>query len=204
MDAWSIEHWISVTGPELLVPAPRRCQEPEAAGAAEEPGLEQGGLARHEALSRLAAEARLCKACPLHRERRQAVFADGSPDAEILFLGEAPGQDEDRQGLPFVGRAGRLLTDMIQKAMGIPRSAVYIANVVKCRPPGNRNPAPPEQAACGHFLEEQIRLVQPRILICLGSVAAHFLIETNLSVGRMRGRLWDYEGRPVVVTWHPA
>ncbi len=200
---WSLlEHWISIAGPELLVPP-----SPEAdAGAASEAKRDLGAPPCDSVaeLDRLAAEARTCAACPLHADRTQAVFSDGRADARILFVGEGPGRDEDREGVPFVGRAGRLLTNIIQGAMGLPRGDVYIADVVKCRPPGNRNPEPSEQAACAHFLESQIRLVGPEVLIALGSVAAHFLVETPLSVTRMRGRVWDYRGIPLIVTWHPA
>lgn len=156
------------------------------------------------ALAALEAQARACTACPLHQSRRQAVFADGSPQARFLFVGEAPGADEDRMGKPFVGRAGQLLTSIIQNAMGIPREEVYIANVTKCRPPGNRNPSPDEQQACGHFLEAQIRLVRPELIVTLGKIATLYLVESDLSISRMRGRVWDYEGIPVVPTWHPA
>jgi len=194
-----LEHWISIAGPELLVPR-AECRGDR--GDDREDDAPVSTVAAE--LERLAGQAERCTACPLHRERTQAVFADGNPDARVLFVGEGPGRDEDREGIPFVGRAGRLLTDIIHGAMGMPRTAVYIANVVKCRPPGNRNPTPEEQQACGHFLEAQIRLVAPEVIIALGSVAAHFLVETPLSVSRMRGRVWDYHGISLVVTWHPA
>ncbi|MAE77785.1 MAG: uracil-DNA glycosylase [Planctomycetes bacterium] len=155
-------------------------------------------------LEALAERARQCTACPLHTGRTQAVFADGSATARIMFVGEAPGVDEDRQGVPFVGRAGQLLTRIIENAMGMARADVYICNVVKCRPPGNRNPDLAEQQACSHFLEAQVRLVEPALILTLGKVATLFLIDSDLSITRMRGRVWDYEGIPVVPTWHPA
>ncbi len=121
-----------------------------------------------------------------------------------MFVGEAPGAQEDAQGVPFVGAAGQLLTRIIENAMGIPRSAVYIANVVKCRPPGNRNPSPEEQQRCGPYLEEQIRALRPKILICLGAIAAQYLLDTKQGAGRLRGRVHQWEKIPLVVTWHPA
>jgi len=155
-------------------------------------------------LAELQAEVAQCEACPLHAERRQTVFADGPPSARIFFVGEGPGADEDRTGVPFVGKAGQLLTRMIEGAMGMARGEVYIANVVKCRPPGNRNPSPEEQERCGAFLQRQIELVDPEILVCLGAVAARHLLQTDLGAGRLRGQVHDYAGKPLVVTWHPA
>jgi len=156
-------------------------------------------------LAALAAQSAACRACPLHQGRSRAVFADGTAKARIFFVGEGPGADEDRTGVPFVGRAGQLLTAIIERAMGLPRSAVYIANIVKCRPPGNRNPTKTEQDACApQFLAHQIRLVAPDILIPLGKVAAQYLLGSELSMSRMRGRVWDHDGIPVVPTWHPA
>ncbi|PIE22843.1 MAG: hypothetical protein CSA62_10365 [Planctomycetota bacterium] len=155
-------------------------------------------------LSRLAELSRDCAHCGLHEKRQQAVFGDGELGAEIMFVGEAPGAQEDAQGVPFVGAAGQLLTRIIENAMGIPRSAVYIANVVKCRPPGNRNPSPEEQQRCGPYLEEQIRALRPKILICLGAIAAQYLLDTKQGAGRLRGRVHQWEKIPLVVTWHPA
>ncbi len=145
-----------------------------------------------------------CVTCRLCKTRKQTVFADGSPDARIMFIGEAPGADEDAQGVPFVGRAGQLLTRMIEDGMGLPRSSVYIANVLKCRPPDNRNPEPDEIAACRGYLERQIDLVKPEVLVALGKFAAHFLLETEEGIMRLRGKWGSYRGIPVMPTFHPS
>lgn len=137
----------------------------------------------------------------------QPVFGEGSPEAELVFVGEAPGADEDRLGRPFVGAAGRKLDDIIS-AMGLSREAVYIANILKARPPGNRNPLPDEIAAHAPFLVEQLKLIQPRVIVALGRPAAHFLLETNDPISRLRGSwgIWSHEGLevPVMPTFHPA
>ena len=145
-----------------------------------------------------------CVTCRLCKTRKQTVFADGSPGARIMFVGEAPGADEDAQGVPFVGRAGQLLTRMIEDGMGLPRSSVYIANVLKCRPPDNRNPEPDEIAACRGYLERQIDLVKPEVLVALGKFAAHFLLETEEGITRLRGKWGSYRGIPVMPTLHPS
>jgi DNA polymerase len=158
----------------------------------------------HAELLRLAQEVAGCRACGLCETRTQTVFADGTPNAKIMFVGEAPGADEDAQGVPFVGRAGQLLTKMIEAGMGLSRSDVYIANVLKCRPPGNRNPEPEEIAKCRHFLEAQIALVNPAVLVALGKFAGQFLLETEEGMMRMRGRWGSYRGIPVMPTFHPS
>jgi uracil-DNA glycosylase len=145
-----------------------------------------------------------CVTCRLCKTRRQTVFADGSPEARIMFVGEAPGADEDAQGVPFVGRAGQLLTKMIEDGMGLPRSSVYIANVLKCRPPDNRNPEPDEIASCRGYLERQIDLVKPEVLVALGKFAAQFLLETEEGIMRLRGKWGSYRGIPVMPTFHPS
>ena len=146
-----------------------------------------------------------CTLCgELARSRTQTVFGVGNPDARLCFFGEAPGADEDRQGEPFVGRAGKLLTDIIEKGMGLRREDVYILNVLKCRPPGNRNPLPDEVENCQHFFERQLELIQPEFICCLGAVAAQNLLGTNEAIGRLRGRFHDYRGIKVVATYHPA
>ena len=155
-------------------------------------------------LSSLAKEVSSCVSCRLCKTRKQTVFADGSPDAKIMFIGEAPGADEDAQGVPFVGRAGQLLTRMIEDGMGLPRKAVYIANVLKCRPPDNRNPEPDEIASCRGFLESQIDLVKPEVLVALGKFAAQFLLETEEGITRLRGTWGAYRGIPVMPTYHPS
>ncbi len=155
-------------------------------------------------LQSLAKEVSSCVTCRLCKTRKQTVFADGSSSARIMFIGEAPGADEDAQGVPFVGRAGQLLTRMIEDGMGLPRSSVYIANVLKCRPPENRNPEPDEIAACRGYLERQIDLVKPEVLVALGKFAAHFLLETEEGITRLRGKWGSYRGIPVMPTLHPS
>lgn len=145
-----------------------------------------------------------CTRCPLHKQgRKQIVFGVGNPNADIMFIGEAPGADEDEQGEPFVGRAGQLLTNMI-KAMGIRREDVYIANVIKCRPPGNRTPEPAECAICSPFLLKQIDVIRPKAIVALGAVAAKTLLAVNQALGEMRGQWHDFRGYPLLVTYHPA
>ncbi|MFP3940095.1 MAG: uracil-DNA glycosylase, partial [Thermoanaerobaculia bacterium] len=131
------------------------------------------------------------------------VFGTGDPDADLMFVGEGPGAEEDRQGLPFVGAAGELLTKIIE-AIGLRREEVYIANVIKCRPPGNRDPLPDEASACRSYLDRQIDLVRPRVIVALGRVAAQALLGNDLPLGRMRGRWFTVRGVPAMVTYHPA
>ena len=145
-----------------------------------------------------------CTRCPLSAGRNTIVFGDGNPDADILFVGEGPGAEEDKRGLPFVGRAGELLTRMIERGMGIPRSQVYICNIVKCRPPQNREPAPNEIAACRPFLDEQIDAVAPKVIVTLGRPATGVLLGRDVSITRVRGVWHDYRGTPVMPTFHPA
>jgi len=159
---------------------------------------------RRQALHVLAEEVKTCTRCPeLASTRTQTVFAHGEPGVELCFIGEAPGADEDAQGLPFVGAAGQLLNKIIN-ACGMKREDVYICNILKCRPPGNRTPLPNEAACCRGFLERQLELVQPRFIVALGSCAAQNLLNTTTPLGKMRGRFHDYKGIPVVVTYHPA
>jgi DNA polymerase len=156
-------------------------------------------------LAALKAEVACCRRCPqLAAARTQTVFGTGSPEARLMFIGEAPGAEEDRTGEPFVGRAGQLLTDMITKGMGLTRGEVYIANILKSRPPENRNPLPDEVAHCLPYLERQIAIIRPEYICLLGATAAQALLETALSVGRLRGRWHRYRGIPTVVTYHPA
>lgn len=145
-----------------------------------------------------------CQRCALAGGRTHLVFGVGDPDAEIMFIGEGPGAEEDRRGEPFVGAAGQLLTRIIEGAFRRQRSEVYIANVVKCRPPNNRNPEPEEIAACLPFLKRQIASVRPRVILVLGAVAAKALLPGVRSIGAARGTVFDYEGLPVVPTYHPA
>jgi DNA polymerase len=145
-----------------------------------------------------------CTRCRLHERRAQIVFGDGNPDAELMFVGEGPGAEEDRRGLPFVGRAGELLTSMIEKGLQIPRSEVYICNIVKCRPPENRTPMADEASTCRPFLDGQIAAVQPRVIVALGKPAASLLLGREVSITRIRGIWHDYRGIPLMPTFHPA
>ncbi|MGH8293382.1 MAG: uracil-DNA glycosylase [Gammaproteobacteria bacterium] len=151
----------------------------------------------------LEAAVKACTHCRLRAGCTQTVFGVGNRQAEWLVIGEAPGADEDRQGEPFVGRAGQLLNSMLA-AIGLKREAVYIANVVKCRPPGNRNPAPDEAAACRPFLDRQIALIRPKLILAVGRVAAQNLLQTSAPIGGLRGCVHELHGIPVVVTYHPA
>ncbi len=145
-----------------------------------------------------------CERCGLCARRQTIVFGSGNPDADLLFVGEGPGEQEDRQGLPFVGRAGDLLTQMIEKGVEIPRPDVYICNIVKCRPPGNRNPKRDEIAACRPFLDGQIAAVKPKVIITLGKPAASLLLGRNVPITSVRGTWHDYQGIPLMPTLHPA
>jgi uracil-DNA glycosylase family 4 len=144
-----------------------------------------------------------CTRCKLHTMRNKIVFGDGNPQAELVFIGEGPGADEDAQGLPFVGRAGKLLTQMIE-AMGLQRKQVYICNVVKCRPPGNRQPEKDEVDACSPFLFRQLDVLQPKVIVCLGATAAQTLLQTNRGISHFRGEWLEYRGYKMIATYHPA
>jgi len=153
----------------------------------------------------LAARVAVCQKCGLHESRRQAVFGVGNRNADWMVIGEAPGADEDRQGEPFVGKAGRLLNEML-RAAGFARADVYIANILKCRPPGNRDPRPDEVAACGDYLRRQVELVAPKLILAVGRIAAQNLLQCEEPVGGLRGEVHRLEpsGLPVIVTYHPA
>jgi DNA polymerase len=177
-------------------------------------GLGSPGAAGASALkfSRSAAEALIavrteigdCTRCKLHRlGRSQIVFGVGNPEADLMFVGEAPGADEDIQGIPFVGRAGQLLTKIIE-AIGLRREDVYIANVIKCRPPGNRNPEQDEVETCEPFLFQQIDTIKPKVIVALGTFAARALLRTLDPISRLRGRVYDYRGAKLIPTFHPA
>ena len=144
-----------------------------------------------------------CTRCKLHTTRNKIVFGDGSSKAELVFIGEGPGADEDAQGLPFVGRAGKLLTQMIE-AMGLQRQQVYICNVVKCRPPGNRQPEKDEVEACSPFLFRQLDALKPKVIVCLGATAAQTLLQTNRGISHFRGEWLEYRGYKMIATYHPA
>ena len=160
-------------------------------------GIEEEGW---EALEKRALE---CTQCGLCEKRTQVVFGEGNPNADLMFIGEGPGYDEDIQGRPFVGKAGQLLTKIIE-AMGLKRSDVYIANCVKCRPPQNRNPLPDEIAACNPYLKRQIDLIQPKVICALGKFAAQTLLGTERPISRLRGQFEDYQGIKLMPTFHPA
>ena len=159
---------------------------------------------KRKKLAKLEEPLRNCQECRLHKGRTNLVYSDGTPDADLMFIGEGPGADEDREGVPFVGRAGRLLTDMIVKGMGIPRERVYIGNIVKCRPPENRNPEADEMAACLPNLLKQIEIVQPKVIVTLGAIPAKGLLKQRLGITKLRGNWLSYQGIPVMPTLHPA
>ncbi len=144
-----------------------------------------------------------CQRCQLAQTRTHIVYGSGSPDARLVFVGEAPGSDEDRQGLPFVGRAGQLLTRIIE-SIGLKRDDVYICNVLKCRPPGNRNPEPVEVDACSPFLRRQIAAIQPKIVCCLGTFAAQTVMSMKVPISRLRGEFHEIDGIRYIATFHPA
>lgn len=144
-----------------------------------------------------------CQLCSLGKTRRNLVFGDGNPQAKLVFVGEAPGADEDEQGVPFVGRAGQLLTKIIE-AMGLKRKDVYICNILKCRPPQNRNPLPEEIAVCEPFLKRQLKSISPQIICALGTFAAKTLLKTESPISVLRGRFHSYEGIKLMPTYHPA
>lgn len=144
-----------------------------------------------------------CNMCGLHSSRKNLVFGEGNPKAQLMFIGEAPGRDEDVQGKPFVGRAGKLLTKIIE-AMGLKREDVYIANILKCRPPNNRNPKPDEINACINHLKSQIRIIQPKVICALGTFSAQRLLEEETPISKLRGRFYLYEGIKFMPTYHPA
>ena len=158
---------------------------------------------RAAALAAIVEEIGDCKRCPLHKERHSVVFAQGDPNARLLFVGEGPGADEDEQGLPFVGRAGQLLNNMIS-AMGLEREQTYICNVVKCRPPGNRTPEPDEANTCLPYLFRQIDVVRPQVIVALGATAATYLLGQRQPLAGLRGRIHAWRGSSLIVTYHPA
>ena len=148
-------------------------------------------------------EVRICTACGLCHTRTNTVFGAGNPNTDIMFVGEAPGRTEDETGIPFVGAAGRLLNDYLT-AVGLSRDEIYIANIIKCRPPNNRDPKPEEEDCCIHFLHQQIDLIDPKLIVCLGRIAAKRLIDPNFQVTRQHGELFKYQGRAIMATFHPA
>jgi DNA polymerase len=196
---------------QLPVPTPTSAdpidREPTRAAEQERPEVMKKGRPQDKvsALAIVQKEVAACTRCEeLACSRTQTVFGVGNPHAQLCFFGEAPGADEDRTGEPFVGRAGKLLTDIIQKGMGLARADVYILNVLKCRPPGNRNPSPEESANCREYFERQLEIISPKFICCLGTVAAQNLLQTDIAVGKLRGKIHEYRGAKVVVTYHPS
>jgi DNA polymerase len=203
-----LRHLPAWDGSVSFATAPAREDAPTEPVAVEAPSLEPvAATAASDPAGRLAALRDAigdCRRCRLASGRTQIVFGVGDPEARLLFVGEGPGRDEDLQGEPFVGKAGQLLTDIIEKGMRLRRSQVYICNVVKCRPPGNRDPEPDEVAACGSFLARQIEIVAPEVIVALGRFAAQALLSTTAPIGSLRGRWQQYRGIPVMPTLHPA
>jgi uracil-DNA glycosylase len=212
--------WRTRPGDTLVVRTAQdeRSAEPSPARAASALGPAKGDVALEEskaepvtfsanaadALAAVRADIGDCTRCKLHgMGRRQIVFGVGNPDADLMFVGEAPGADEDVQGIPFVGRAGQLLTKIIE-AIGLKRDDVYIANVIKCRPPGNRNPEPDEVETCEPFLFQQIDIIQPKVIVALGKFGAQTLLRTLDPISRLRGRVYNFRGAKLVPTFHPA
>jgi uracil-DNA glycosylase family 4 len=194
LQAMGVTLWVSQSAPVASVSLPMAEENPVVAPTTDSDEWEM-----------LALTVRQCQRCDLHKTRTQAVFGVGNRQADLLIIGEAPGADEDRQGEPFVGRAGQLLNEML-KAIGLQRQQVYIANILKCRPPHNRDPKPEEAAQCSEYLYRQITLIQPKLILVLGRIAAQRLLKTDTSLGRLRGKLHRHAetGVPLIVTYHPA
>lgn len=204
-------HLLEALGIDVYVP--RAAPDPPGEEAVAEETADDGGIAgRAAAVGELPADwealretVAACTRCVLHRSRTQTVFGVGSREADWMIVGEAPGAEEDRRGEPFVGRAGRLLDEML-RAAGQSRASVYIANILKCRPPNNRDPAADEAKACRGYLDRQIALLQPKLILAVGRIAAQQLLHADAPLGRLRGRVHSLNGPeiPVVVTYHPA
>jgi len=215
LEALSAEEAVAVSPPVVARPAPAPVAAPPVARPVPAPVLRAPAVARPEGRLRIPGIETMewdalrqavasCEACKLCEGRRNTVFGVGDQQADWLVVGEAPGENEDLQGEPFVGQAGKLLDNMLA-ALGLNRrERVYIANVLKCRPPGNRNPEPEEVAQCEPFLRRQVELLQPKIILAMGRFAVQTLLQTNEPIGRLRGRVHQYNGVPVVVTYHPA
>src|SRR5579859_4966507 len=202
------------SSPGVTLPKPFQKQQPVKPAGAVPPRLDvrPAGPSLFEAINKIPDDSlpkihadlgNDCTRCKLHRGRTKLVFGDGNPKAELVFVGEGPGRDEDQQGLPFVGRAGKLLTQMIE-AMGLQRKDVYICNVVKCRPPENRTPEKEEVETCSPFLLRQLDAIAPKVIVCLGSIAAQTLLETNRGISHFRGEWMDFRRTKLMATYHPA
>jgi uracil-DNA glycosylase family 4 len=188
----------SLSSVGVASPPPGVEAAPGSAGSAERPADPE------KALQAVKDDIGDCRRCRLASGRKTIVYGQGNPRAELMFVGEGPGAEEDEQGLAFVGRAGQLLTDIIEKGLRMRRAEVWIGNVIKCRAPQNRNPEPDEILACQPFLEAQIRAIRPRVIVGLGKFGAHWLLKTAEPITRLRGRVGEYEGIPVMPTYHPA
>jgi len=186
-------------------PRPYSLEAPASPAVSMSPGaIEEGEMTPEKALRAIRHDLGDCTRCVLHKQgRKQIVFGVGNPRADLMFIGEAPGADEDQQGEPFVGRAGQLLNNMIS-AMGIRREEVYIANIIKCRPPGNRTPEREECETCSPFLMRQIEVIKPKIIVALGAVAAKTLLGVNDTMANLRGHIYDFKNTKLAVTYHPA
>lgn len=206
-----VETAVNVDIEEIALPK-RTVATPAKPAARVEPVIDSSDSSLFEAVDKVPDDSLLkiqqdigpdCTRCKLHKARHTIVFGDGSPTAKLVFVGEGPGADEDAQGLPFVGRAGKLLTQMIE-AMGLQRKEVYICNVVKCRPPENRTPEPDEVAACSPYLLRQIDAINPKVVVCLGASAAKTLLNTTRGISSFRGEWLEWRGRKLMATFHPA
>ena len=187
--------------PKQEAPAPRK-EAPVPRKEAPAPKAYGDGVGAH-GLTVIREDLGECTRCKLHDKRQNIVFGVGNPEAPLVFIGEAPGAEEDKQGEPFVGAAGQLLTKMIE-AMGFARQDVYICNILKCRPPGTRNPEPDEIAACEPFLKRQLAALRPRMMVCLGKFATQCLLRSDAPISKLRGHFHTYEGIPLMPTFHPA
>ena len=197
-----------IFGDELFIPKKKRATTlvKEPTSVFEEPALfpeEKEDWEKAKSLNELENIICTCTKCRLHSGRNKFVFGTGNPNADVLVIGEGPGAEEDKQGLPFVGRAGKLLTEML-KAIKFEREEVYIGNVVKCRPPENRTPMPDEMETCTPYLKKQVELIKPKLILCLGLTAAKGLLKKRESLGELRKSVYEYEGAKVIVTYHPA
>jgi uracil-DNA glycosylase family 4 len=193
-----------VAGLEVGTMMPAAMQSEKPADNAPQPMSSQPDKGKVTSLQELRDHIGDCRRCKLHSGRTHMVFGIGNPTARLMFVGEGPGRDEDLKGEPFVGRAGQLLTDIITKGMGLRREDVYIANVVKCRPPQNRNPEPDEVASCEPFLKKQIELIRPEIIVALGKFAVQTLLQSKVPITRLRGNWHTYMGIKLMPTFHPA
>jgi DNA polymerase len=194
---------VYLDGVVLGAAAPAAAANPRAVAAPSSRSYSPSTAASSAGLAELAKVVSVCTRCALHQSRKQTVFGVGNPNAKIMFIGEAPGADEDAKGEPFVGRAGQLLNKIIA-AMGMKREEVYIGNILKCRPPQNRDPLPSEVECCEEYLRAQIALIKPKYICALGRIAAHWLLKTEAPLGALRTGQHVYEGIPVIVTYHPA